>query len=205
MKPALIISLFLSTLWLSGCSQKTVQQDVSEPAPNTASSAVDEEVEEGTVVDQREYQLGIDALSIKDYDTARTIFGRFIEKNPELSGGYLNLAFIAFKQQQYDTSVRLVERVFELNPDHTRAYHLRALLHQQQGDIHRAEKDYLKAIELNPKYTIAHYNLALLYDIFLQRLPLAIEHYSIYLALLDREDKATADWVQHLKDSLANG
>lgn len=204
-KACLIVILLLPAIWLAGCSQKTTQQETSEPVPETDSIIVDELIEEDSVVDRHEYQLGIDALSVRDYAAAKTIFGRFIEKNPELSGAYLNLAFIAYHQQQHDTSERLVERVLEINPQHDQAYHLRALLHQHKGDIHAAEKDYIKAINLNPRYTLAHYNLALLYDIFLQKLPLAIEHYSIYLELLDREDQATVDWVQHLKNSLANG
>ncbi len=85
------------------------------------------------------------------------------------------------------------------------AYNLRAQLQLKKGAIKQAQQDYLKAIELYPDYTIAHYNLALLYDIFLQEIALAIEHYSIYLSLLDKEDENTRDWINHLKNTLKNG
>ena len=81
---------------------------------------------------------------------------------------------------------------------------MRALLHLQNGEIRLAERDYKNAISLYPGYAIAHYNLALLYDIFLQQLEPAIEHYSIYLQLLGREDEDTQNWIKHLENSLAN-
>ena len=194
-----ITVLLLAILWTGSCSQKVAQQETA--ASVTNSEATHQEV----VVDSQEYQLGIDALAIKDYSTAKKIFNRFARKNPTLSGAYLNLAFIAFRQQEYDEADRLTASVLQLNSDHAQAYHLRALLNQQKGEIRMAEKDYNKAIELNPSYAIAHYNLALLYDIFLQELSLAIQHYSIYLDLLDREDEDTRNWIKHLKNTIANG
>ncbi len=194
-----ILVLLLIAFWLSSCSQKSSQQETIEP------DAIIEQSKQSPVVDEHEYLSGIDALSIKDYAAAKKFFTRFADKYPGLSGAYLNLAFIAFRQKEYEEANRLTSRVLRLNPEHAQAHHLRALLHQHNGRIRRAEKDFKKAIELKPGYAIAHYNLALLYDIFLQELVLAIEHYSIYLELLDREDEETQNWIKHLKNTLANG
>ena len=190
---------------LPGCSQKAVGKQELEPTKPEGSITAIDEPKEDRLIDAHEYQAGIDALNIKDYSAAKDLFSRFATKNPGLSGAYLNLAIIAYRQQAYDEADRLIVHVLEINPRHPRAYHLRALLHQHDGEIRLAEKAYRKAIALNPRYTIAHYNLALLYDIFLQELKPAIEHYSIYLELLDMEDKNTQDWINHLKSSLANG
>ena len=199
------IIFMLTLLGLIGCSQKAVQQQTTGPAESVDLITSVDESKEDRVIDADEYQAGIDALSLKDYSAAKKIFSRFTEKNPKLSGAYLNLAFIAYRQEDYDEADRLSSRALELNPQHPQAYHLRALLHQHKGDIRLAEKDYRKAIQLNPRYTIAHYNLALLYDIFLQELEPAIEHYSIYLKLLDGEDENTQNWINHLKNALTNG
>lgn len=190
---------------MPGCSQKTVEQQPPEVIDSAGSVTTIEEKQQDSIIDAHEYEAGIDALSIKDYNAAKDFFSRFAVKNPGLSGAYLNLAIIAYTQQAYDEAGRLIVRVLEINPRHPRAYHLRALLRQNNGEIRLAEKDYKKAIALNPHYTIAHYNLALLYDIFLQDLQPAIEHYSIYLELLSSEDKNTQDWINHLRNSLANG
>ena len=68
-----------------------------------------------------------------------------------------------------------------------------------------AKNDYLKAIQLKPDYINAQYNLALLYDIYLQDIKSAIQHYEIYLSLIDKPDEPTLEWVNHLKGTLKNG
>lgn len=199
------IILLLVLLGLSGCSQKSVEQSVAEPVNTQEQTAITAELEEHGVIDAHEYDDGIEAITAGNYSTARDIFTRFAEKNPGLSGAYINLALIAYRQESYEEAEKLAERVLEINPEHAQTFHLRALLHLQNGDIRLAERDYKTAIELNPGYAIAHYNLALLYDIFLQQLEPAIEHYSIYLQLIDHEDEETRNWINHLENSLANG
>ncbi len=192
------------TLWLTSCSQKVTKQAPVEPVVVETQAEIEAKVGTPEIIDEHKYLQGIDALSARDLETAEKMFSQFMQKNPSLSGAYVNLALIAFRQQDDDKATTLVEQAIALNPQQAQAYHLRAQLHLNNGDIKLARQDYLKAIELNPGYTNAHYNLALLYDIFLQELALAIEHYSIYLSLLDREDQRTRDWISHLRNTLEN-
>ncbi len=203
-----IIWIVTITLWLSNCSQKAVKQI---PIESTESVVVKDqpglepEIENPGVIDRYEYKQGIDALSARDFDKAKQLFERFIRKNPSLSGAFVNLALIAFREEDYVKANRLIDRAIKLNPRQAPAYHLRAQLHLKNGEIKQARQDYLKTIELRPDYTNAHYNLALLYDIFLQDIALAIEHYSIYLSLLNKEDEQTREWITHLRNTLKNG
>ncbi|MHC4222229.1 MAG: tetratricopeptide repeat protein, partial [Planctomycetota bacterium] len=173
-----IFSTIALTLWLSSCSQKVVKEEPPEPVIVEIQTETEPEIETSKIIDEHEYQQGIDALRARDFDKAKRLFGQFIQKNPSLSGAYLNLALIAYREEDYEKANRLVDQVIKLNPQQAPAYHLRAQLHLQNGKIKPAQQDYLKAIEIRPDYTNAHYNLALLYDIYLQELALAIEHYS---------------------------
>ncbi|MCP3669417.1 MAG: tetratricopeptide repeat protein, partial [Gammaproteobacteria bacterium] len=112
---------------------------------------------------------------------------------------------IDYQQKKYERSFKQINKAIELNPLQAQSYHLRAQIQLQNGEIKQARSDYQKALELDPAYLNAHYNLALLYDIYLQEIALAIEHYSIYLSLLGEKDEAMQDWINHLKGTLENG
>lgn len=154
---------------------------------------------------QLKFDQGIDALAVKDYARAERIFRQLARDNPKLSGPFANLALIQFKQGDLSQARTLVGKAIALNPLQFQAYHLRAQIKLQQGEIHESREDYEKAIALYPDYLNAHYNLALLYDIYLQEIALAIEHYTIYLALLGKDDERTREWINHLKKTLNNG
>lgn len=191
---------------LIGCSQKApvveiIQQPVAEQQVITPG-----EIEENARIEKLNlYQQGLDAFASRDYDNAKIIFAKFIEKYPSMAGAYVNLALIAYHLEDFQTTENLVTQAIGLNPSQAQAYHLRAQLHLKNGDIKKAQDDYIKAITIKPDYTNAHYNLALLYDIYLQDIEQAIKQYSIYLSLLGKEDEATKDWIEHLRRTINNG
>jgi Tfp pilus assembly protein PilF len=198
-----IAVLFVLQLF-TACSQKALPPQTVEPAPVNVQQQTKPDVKEKSV-DTEMYQRGLDALALSDFTTARKIFQQFIKDNPTLSGAYTNLALIDYKQKNYDQAFRLIEIAISINPQQAAAFHLRAQLYLQQGKIKLARDDYQRAIRLKPDYINAHYNLALLYDIYLQEIALAIEHYNIYLSLTTEKDTATREWVNHLKSTLKNG
>jgi Tfp pilus assembly protein PilF len=197
-----IAVLFLLQLF-TACSQKSPAPQTVEPVPVKAEQTAP--VIEEKTINTELYQQGLDALALSDFSSARKIFQQFIKDNPGLSGAYTNLALIDYKQENYEQALKLIEIAISINPQQAAAFNLRALLYLQQGKIKRARDDYQMAIKLKPDYTNAHYNLALLYDIYLQEIALAIEHYNIYLSLTTEKDSATREWVNHLKNTLKNG
>ncbi len=195
-------------LALSACSSKspvkkeagTTGAEIISETPSTPETGI---VDHGTLL-KMQFDSGIAALSVREYTRARRIFAEMAEKNPDLSGPWANLALISFKQNNTEDSLTQVNKAIELNPRNAQAYHLRAQISLQNGSIHLASQDYQQAIELDPGYLNAHYNLALLYDIYLQEIALAIEHYSIYLKLLGKEDETLQDWIEQLRRTLEN-
>ena len=183
------------------CSEKVISPEVV-PQPEIGVA-----IEGSSEADARQekYELGIEAMSVRDFSAARQIFSEFIRENSQMAGAYTNLALIHFENQEYDQALKLVERAIGLNNRQSQAYNLRAQLLIFSGEVLDARDDYLKAIELNPQYTNAQYNLALLYDLYLQDVRLALQHYEIYMSLISQPDETTQSWIEHLKRTLNNG
>jgi tetratricopeptide (TPR) repeat protein len=183
---------------LVSCTQtqeKPVSADAASPDPDAIRL---------TDAERRLYQDGIKALKNQDYSAARRLFTEFANERPELAGAHTNLALISLIEEDVDQSLTYVNKALEVNPNQAQAYQLRGQILVQQGNIHDARKDYVRATELDPGYINAQYNLALLYDIYLQDLESAIEHYENYLSLLDEPDTKTQEWVDHLERALSN-
>lgn len=149
--------------------------------------------------DREKFKAGLGAMDSNDFTTAERIFSELIEKQPYMAGPYCNNALIFLKKLDYQKSLDTINQAITLNNGIAQAYNIRAQALVATGKIKEAESDYLKAIELDPAYTYAHYNLALLYDIYYQDIGKAIQHYEKYLSLLEQPDKATKDWIAHLK------
>lgn len=194
------VATILVLMVISACTQESVKT-----APGETQSAE----KTPTVVigadDREQYQTGLTAMENGDIDKAESVFQDLIRGQPYMAGPYCNLALIQLKRNQYEESLKTIEKAITLSGSIPQAYNLRAQLYIHNGKIKDAEIDYLKALELDPNYATAHYNIALLYDIYYQDIQKAITHYEKYMSLLDRPDKPTADWINHLKGSLKNG
>jgi tetratricopeptide (TPR) repeat protein len=199
-----LVTLLLIVHLITACGAKSPP-----PLSDTASTKpITQEIEQqppAQAINTALYQQGLDALALNDLSGARKIFQQFIDDNPRLSGPYTNLALIEYKQEHYKQASKLLDIALSLNPEQAAAFHLKALIHLQQGEILPARDHYLRAIEIKPDYKNAHYNLALLYDIYLQEIELAIQHYTRYLSLTTEKDSRTREWVNHLKNTLNNG
>lgn len=194
------ITIVFALAMLSACTQESVKTATDETAPQETIPTV-----EITAGDREQYQEGLTALENNEDGKAESIFLDLTRSQPYMAGPYCNLALIQYKKGQYEESLKTIDRAITLSDKIAQAYNLRAQIHIRNGKIKEAESDYLKALELDQNYANAHYNIALLYDIYYQEIPKAISHYEKYLALLGRPDKATSDWINHLKGSLKRG
>ncbi len=190
----------LALLAISACTQESVKTttDESQPAEKIPTVVIGAD-------DKEQYQTALTAMENGNIDKAESVFQDLTRSQPYMAGPYCNLALIQLKRSQYDESLKTIEKAITLSRNIPQAYNLRAQLYIHNGKIKEAETDYLKSLELDPNYANAHYNIALLYDIYYQDIQKAIQHYEKYMSLLDRPDKTTADWINHLKGSLKHG
>ncbi len=183
---------------LSACANQSVTSSSNE------GTTVDGKASKADSTQDQAYLSAIEMLESGDLDQAKVQFESFRSTFPEKAGVYANLALIEYKQENYDAAMEMISQAIKLKPDFAEAYQLRGLIYQQRGKIHPAKEDFQLAIKIRPDYANAQYNLALLYDIYLQEIALAVEHYEQYLALSSEPDKKTREWVKHLKGVLGN-
>ncbi len=132
------ITAILTLLFITACSS----QQAIKPTVSDIPVAVETNKQSSQSFEQIDEQLFVDALTSlqqNEIDKAKRLFNKFIEKYPELSGAYLNLALIHFKQQQYGEAMELTNRALSINSAQPQAYQLRAQLNIKNGKIKEPE------------------------------------------------------------------
>jgi tetratricopeptide (TPR) repeat protein len=187
--------LFLIAILLSGCAV-TPTQVPSKPQSTEATEAKTQETAKEEIA---LYGKAISLLNDNQLDQSEQILQTLTTKRPELAGPWINLALINIKKNELDKAQLNINQALSRDPSLPQAFNMLGYIEKQKGNISKAVSDYQQAIEKKPDYAIAHYNLALLYDIYLQDIPDALEHYKRYQELTNNQDKKTADWITELE------
>jgi tetratricopeptide (TPR) repeat protein len=142
------------------------------------------------------------AMAGGDFVDAELRFKEFLLQYPGYPGAHVNLAIIHANNQD-DTATRAsVDAALALNPNHPAALNQLGMLLRRNGKFIEAEAAYLKAVTVSAEYALAHYNLGVLYELYLQRLDKALQHFETYQSLVG-EDKQVAKWITDLKRRVA--
>lgn len=183
-------------LGLFSCASSTPPDSVeSQSAVNAAAS-------QSLQNELTTYKNAIIALNENELEKAEKLFIEMSILQPEIAGSWANLALINAKKGDVKEAQRYVEIALSKNPNMAQSWNLSGYLALQDGKIKSAQQHYQRAIEINPSYALAHYNLALLYDIYLQDVANAVQHYEQYLSHSTEKDQKTKDWLEGLKASL---
>lgn len=192
--------LLIFALIAYGCAQE-IQPDTSPEQQGTPKKTI----ESGTISTSQseviKYKKAITYIFNNELDKAQPVLTEFTEQRPELAGPWANLGLIKLKQNDYTAAENYIKTALEKNSEMPQALNLMGTIRVHQGKILEAEQLYKKSLAIKPDYPLAHYNLALLYDVYLQNIPAAIEHYQAYLKLTNNEDKGTRDWLEQLINS----
>ncbi|MDH5776653.1 MAG: tetratricopeptide repeat protein [Gammaproteobacteria bacterium] len=191
--------IILSVLFIAGCG---TQQVVNDTATSITPADSEKALKSTTEGDVLAYRQALTHLNNNKLDDARSLLKDFIDDHPSLAGPWANMGLIFIKEGKLDKATEALDKALKLNPKLAQAHNLRGYIENKKRNFLQAEKFYKAAIEINSSYSIAHYNLALLYDIYLQDIAKAVQHYKIYLKITENKDKKTMDWVQQLSSTL---
>ena len=95
-----------------------------------------------------------------------------------------------------------IDTALMIDPDYPPALNQYGVLLRKNGRILEAEAAYLKAITADPEYAWAHYNLGVLYELYLQRLGDALQHFERYQDLAG-DDPQVEKWITDLERRVA--
>ena len=185
------LAALLALLALGGCAS-TAQPtgsaaDASQPIP----PAVRTRFEQAAAI-----------MVAGDLTEAELRFDAFLLEHPGYPGAHVNLAIVHAEQGDNAAAEAAILEALELDPQHPAALNQLGILRRHQGRFEEAETAYLKAVTADPAYALAHYNLGVLYELYLQRLEPALQHFEAYQELGGQDDQV-ARWIVDLRRRVA--
>ncbi len=148
------------------------------------------------------YQQALEALKNKDYAIAEGLFSDLLSEQESFPFLTTNLGLSQLGQEKWQVSEDTFSRVVAADSDNAVAFNHMAIAQRRQGKFQDALASYQEALTIDPDYAAAHLNIAILFDIYLQDLPNALQHYETYLELHGKEDKLVTGWLTDLKRRL---
>lgn len=151
------------------------------------------------------FRIAVSSMQQKNWDHAESVLKQLAEKNPKLSGVYLNLGIVYRNKGDNEKAAVEFNRAINANVKNVDAYNQLAVLKREAGDFAAAETLYQKALAIWPFFPDGHKNIAILYDLYLGKPEQALPHYQAYQQLLPSSDKQVESWIADLQRRLNNG
>ena len=167
--------------------------------PQADSTAIDSHAAPAT----GDYPTAIDALKAGNDEEALKLFKAAAESHPEAAAPYVNIGLIELKQGNLHSAENALLRAAALAPEQPEIYNGLGVVYRRMGRFDDAKDAYLKALDYDPDYANAHLNIGILYEIYLNDLNAAREHYERYQALRSDGDDLVKKWLVDVKQRLA--
>jgi Tfp pilus assembly protein PilF len=186
------ISVLALCSLLTACGSTSAAKESGAPAqvPAAAQAAFD-----SALVAQRAQQ----------WPEAERQLQQLTEKYPYLSGPQLNLALLYAQTQRPQQAEDSFKHALRINPNNVSAANQYGIWLRSQARFSEAETAYQQALTRNPDSAETHLDLAILYDLYMGKLPQALEHYQRYLALVGDEKSPVQSWVADLQRRMKTG
>ncbi len=189
----------------SGPLQRQEKPDERQPLEATADTSraptvtIDAAKQQAAMAVGADYAKALALMSAGKDDDAFAQLGKISEKAPQFSGPLVNQALILNKQQKFAEAQALLEKALTLNSRNPFASNQLGIALRGQGKFADAKASYQTALAADPNYAKAHFNLGVLADLYLQDLPLALQHYQRYQSLQSKPDAAVTNWIVDLQ------
>ena len=105
------------------------------------------------------YQSALKLMTEESYAQAEILFNTLVEKQPKLTGAFVNLGVIKKKNKQLDLAKELFAKALEINPNFIDALLQQALVYQDLGDFTKTEDLLRRAEAIQPDHPLVNYNL----------------------------------------------
>lgn len=170
----------------------------SAPKPQTATPAS----AEVPAAAQTLFDSAVAAQREQNWDQAEQQLKQLCEKYQQLSGPHLNLALLYAQTQRPQLVEAEFKQALQINPKNIAAYDQYGIWLRDQTRMQEAEAIYLQALERAPDHADTHLDLGILYDLYMGKLPQALEQYQRYLELTNDEKSPVHGWVVDLQRRL---
>ncbi len=165
------------------------------PKPSTPNVSIPQRARE-------EFALAKQLMLKKDWDAAAGRLLLMTETYPHLAGVYVNLGIAYANQGKLDEAENAYRFAIEKNPLNFDAYTNLGVVLRNQGKFDQAEQVYLEALALWPHHQASLINLGVLYDMYMGKLPEALDYFVTAQKLNEEEDRTLKGWIIDLERRL---
>ena len=103
---------------------------------------------------------GIEAMERREFDEAKALFTRIIERAPDFAEGWNKRATVRYVAEDYAGAVADCEETLARNPNHFGALSGQGLCHIALGQYREAAALFRRTLAVHPHLTSAAHNLA---------------------------------------------
>lgn len=118
---------------------------------------------------------------------------------PNYSGPQANLGILYFHQNKLEEAKAAFQAALKINPKNVVSLNHLGIISRGAGDFKQAQAYYEKALQIDPNYAYAHLNYGILLELYMGKLPEALQHYQQYQKLTPEEDVEVKKWIVDLE------
>jgi tetratricopeptide (TPR) repeat protein len=166
-----------------------------------ASGPVDKTAKEMPKVDPKvaaAYEAALSAMRSGKTAQAEKALQKLTAEHPDYSGPQTNLGILYFHQKELEKARAAFQASLKINPQNVVSLNYLGIISRGAGEFKQAHGYYEKALQLDPDYAYAHRNFGILLELYMGKLPEALEHYKRYQALTKEEDIEVKKWIVDL-------
>ena len=200
-----VVNGALATVLVAACSAPLPvppSANTAPPEPSPPSVAASPAQEESRKIVKDQFEQAV-AFMQKGRDTeAAALFANIAKLDPDLASPHTNLGILYYREGKLEQAETAFKEALHIDDkDHVAANYL-GMLYRRQGRFNEAESAYEQALAAKPDYGYAHLNLAILYDLYLDNLPKALDHYKEYQRISGDSDQKLVGWLADLRQRM---
>jgi len=191
MKCAGLLFFIAAVLLLAACATTT------EPTRDDAASSKKELPKIDSEV-AASYEAALSAMREGKTAQAEKALQQLTAQYPDYSGPQTNLGILYFHQNKREKAKTAFQASLKINPKNIVSLNHLGIISRGAGEFKQAQSYYEKALQIDPDYAYAHLNFGILLELYMGKLPEALEHYQRYQKLTPEEDIEVKKWIVDL-------
>jgi tetratricopeptide (TPR) repeat protein len=205
----LAVKMLLVTTLLAGCSApQPVPPSSAPPAPVAAKpvtvppTAAPAAKREPSAALKKQFAQAVSAMQDGKDKKAEALFTAIAEQDPQLASPHTNLGILFYREDRLPEAEASFKEALQRNDQDYVAANYLGMIYRIEGHFAEAQAAYERALAAKPDYGYAHLNMAILYDLYMGKLDLALDHYQQYRQSVGDADQRLAGWLADLQQRM---